>query len=83
MGSEGGKPKQVGATSSVLQGCGLVSSRYSWGCASMSTLHAHTTPSVEQDIMLFAFCVPMMSTQYTGCVCPPELAPVKRVFCTG
>lgn len=54
---------QVGAMSSVLEGGGEESSRNSWGCESMSTVQPHTTPSVEQEMMLFAFWVPTMSRE--------------------
>lgn len=49
---------QVGAISSVFEGGGDVNSRSSWGWESMSTVHPQTTPSVEQLMILFAFCVP-------------------------
>ena len=54
---------QVGAISSVLLGAGVASSRYSWGWASMSTVHVQTTPSVEQEMMLLALGVPTMSSE--------------------
>lgn len=61
VGSEGGKAMHVGLRSSVLEGGGVYKSRYSWGCESMSTVQPQTTPSVEQEMMLFAFWVPTIS----------------------
>lgn len=58
VGSEDGNDIQVGLRSSVLLGGGAVSSVYSCGWLSMSTVQPQTTPSVEQDIMLLAFWVP-------------------------
>lgn len=48
----------VGLRSSVLLGGGVVNSRYSWGRVSMSVVQPQTTPSVEQEMILLAFCVP-------------------------
>ena len=59
VGSEEGKDMQVGLRSSCLFGGGARSSRYSCGWLSMSTVQPHTTPSVETEMMLFAFWVPM------------------------
>ena len=58
VGSDIGNDMHVGLRSSVLLGGGAVSSRYSWGRLSMSTVQPHTTPSVEQEMILLAFCVP-------------------------
>lgn len=55
VGSAGGKAMQRGDKSSVLLGGGAVSDRYSWGWESISAVQPQTTPSVEQDMMLFAF----------------------------
>lgn len=58
VGSADGKDIHVGLRSSVLLGGGAVSSRYSWGWESISTVQPQTTPSVEHEIILFAFWVP-------------------------
>lgn len=80
VGSDWGNDMVVGARSSVLDGGGVESSRYSWGWESMSTVHPQTTPSVDAVKILCAFWVPMIEMLYTGCVCPE---PVRGVFCTG
>jgi hypothetical protein len=46
----------------VVVGGGYVNSRYSCGLASISVVQAHITPSVEQEMIMFAPCVP---TQFT------------------
>ena len=61
VGSVAGKDIHVGAKSSNFIGdklCGWVNSRDSCGAVNMSVVHPQTTPSVEQDMMLFAFWVP-------------------------
>lgn len=83
VGSEEGNDMQVGLRSSVLLGGGAVSSTNSCGWLSISTAQPQTTPSVEQDMMLFAFWVPTRDIEYTGWVWPPAEAPVRGVFCTG
>lgn len=52
VGSDCGKDMVVGAISSVLDGGMDVSSRYSWGWESISTVHPQTTPSVDAVRML-------------------------------
>ena len=49
----------------------------------MSTAQPQTTPSVEHEMMLFAFWVPTRDIEYTGWVWPPDEAPVRGVFWTG
>lgn len=58
VGSDMGKDMQVGLRSSVFAGGGVMSSRYSLGTVIMSVVQPQTTPSVEHDMMLFAFWVP-------------------------
>lgn len=58
VGSDCGKDMVVGAISSVLDGGMDVSSRYSCGWESISTVQPQTTPSVDAVKMLCAFCVP-------------------------
>ena len=58
VGSDDGNDMHVGLRSSILDGGGVVSSMCSWGRLSMSTVQPQTTPSVEQEMMLFAFWVP-------------------------
>lgn len=60
VGSAEGNDRHVGLRSSVLRGGGVMSSRYSWGWESMPTDQPQTTPSVEQEMILFAFWVPTM-----------------------
>jgi hypothetical protein len=66
VGSDCGNDMVVGARSSVLDGGGVVNSRYSWGWESISTVQPQTTPSVEEVRMLCAFWVPMIEILYTG-----------------
>lgn len=66
VGSDDGNDMHVGLRSSVLLGGGVVSSRYSWGKLSMSTVQPQTTPSVEQEMILFAFWVPTSDIEYIG-----------------
>jgi hypothetical protein len=80
VGSDVGKARHCGATSSDLEGGGACSSNLSWGCASISIDQVHNTPSVLQLMILLAFCVPTISRLYIGWVCP---SPVRGVFWTG
>lgn len=58
VGSAKGKAMHVGDKSSNFDGGGVMSSRDSCGWVSISAVHPQTTPSVEQEIILFAFWVP-------------------------
>ena len=68
--SPSGNPSDVIETSSVLLCAGWTSSSVSCGRASMSSDHAHTTPSVEAETSELAFWVPSKAREYTGCVWP-------------
>ena len=58
VGSANGNAMHVGDKSSNFDGGGVTSSSDSCGWVSMSAVQPQTTPSVEQEMMLFAFCVP-------------------------
>lgn len=65
VGSDAGNAIHVGDRSSVFRdvGGGVRSSRYSLGWESMSVDQVQTTPSVEQEMMLWAFWVPTISRE--------------------
>ena len=63
VGSSAGKAMQVGERSSGLEGAGGAKLRCSWGWVSMSTVQVQRVPSVEQEMILWAFWEPVIERE--------------------